>query len=442
MTVASRVLRALTYQQIFNTAADIEWGFKNTTAGLSVNEDTARKLLAVWACQRLLTNSISTMPVAVLRKQGDKRIPVADPPWLKQPTTNLNDTWVDHIADVVMSLMSEGNGFVVGTPDIRVMTEFLTVLDPSSVKIDDKAGGTTLYRHRALGDMTHLDLIHISLIRKPGSRRGLSPIDNGLDTIGVGLAAQEFGARYFANGAALSGVIETPPGTMMTPEAQKNLRESFAAKHQGVRNSHAFGVLTGGATFRPISSTPQEAQLLELRKFAIEDIARLYGIPPHMIQSQEPGAVSYASVEQRAIDYVSYAVAPLVVKIERAYQRLLRPDEYLKFNLSALLRGDQKSRYESYQVALQNKFMTIDEVRAFEDFEPYGGDAGGFLETPNNNAPDPRVGDIGALIRAGFDADASVAATGHPPIKHSGLVPVTVQGENVATDNEPNAGDF
>ena len=385
VTVLNRLFskRALTFEQIFSTGQDL-FGYGNSTAGMYVNADVARKLMAVWACQRLLTNSIATIPVKVLTKVGDKRLVAADPVWLEYPTGNPNDTIIDHFADVTMSLLGDGNSFTRALSSVR-QPSTLMVPPPDKVRIKNEDTGV-LYDIRGVGALTALEVVHISLLRKPGEVRGLSPIDNALDTIGVGLAAQEFGARFFSNGATLSGVIKHPGNP--TKEAIDNLRDAFAQKHQGVRNSHAFGVLTGGADFKEISVAPAQAQLIELRKFQIEDIARMYGVPPHMIASQEPGAVAYASVEQRAIDYVQYGVQPLVAKIEAAYKRLLPAGQYIKFNLAALLRGDVKSRYESYQIALQNKFMTIDEVRAFEDMDAFGGKEGGLLETPNNNAPD------------------------------------------------------
>jgi HK97 family phage portal protein len=391
MTVLSKLTqRGLTPQQVFGTGFE-DWSRGNSAAGMSVTQDTARKLVAIWACQRLLTNSISTMPVHVLRKVGDKRVPVTDPTWMREPTENPNDTFVDHVADVVMSLVSDGNAFIRALHSVA-MAEYLYVLMPQSIKVDSSR---MPYVSRELGAMGWNDIVHITLARNPGAgKRGLSPVDAAADTIGLGLAAQEFASRYFANGTVLSGIIETPPGMAMTDDAKKSLRDAFENKHQGSRKSHALGVLTGGATFKELSGHPAQAQLLELRKFQVEDIARLYGIPPHMIGSQEPGAVAYASVEQRSIDYVTNAVQPLVVKIEQAYQRLLPPDHYLKFNLSALLRGDVKTRWEAYQIALQSKAMTTDEIRAFEDLEPaddakgVGTEHGGFLETPNNNPPD------------------------------------------------------
>lgn len=385
MTVLSRLVnRGLTPAQIFGT--DFVGQFGNTQSGVAVTQDTARNLLAVWACQRLLTNSIATMPAAVLKKVGDKRIPQSEPTWMRHPTTNPNDTFVDHISDVVMSLLGEGNTFTRGIPQVNPLTEYLYVANPAKVQIKG-----TVYHFTGVDEYGAEDVMHISLLRRPGELRGISPIDNAINSIGLGLAAQEFGNRFFGNGATVKGIIQVPQGTPLTEEAKVRLRDSFETKHQGLQNSHAVGILMGGAEFKELTVPPAQSQLLELRKFQIEDIARMYGIPPHKIGSQEPGAVAYASIEQREIDYVTAGVMPLVVKIEKAYQRLLPPDQYLKFNLSSLLRSDIRSRYEAHQIALQNKFMTIDEVRAFEDMEPFGGKEGGLLETPNNNPPDRNV---------------------------------------------------
>lgn len=381
MTVLSRLVqRTLTPQQVWG--ADLDWAAGNTNAGITVTAASALRDEAVWAAIRLLTFSISTMPVAVLRRAGDRRIPQPDPPWFQRPDPlTENITGVDHFAQVVVSLLTDGNAFVSAQPGVRA-AEFVVVLAPSGVQIK---GGTYTTRTSEYDSDT---LIHIPYFTRPGETRGLNPIDAAKESIGLSLAAQEFGSRFFSNGATMKGLVEAPAD--MTPPARKNLVDAINESHQGVKKSHLIGILTGGAKFRELTVSPKDSQLIELRKFQIESVARIFGIPPHKLASQEPGAVGYASIEQRDIDYVASAVMPLVVKIERAYSRTLPGDQYLKFNLSSLLRGDQKSRYEAYSVALQNKFMTRDEVRAFEDLEPFGDERGGLLETPNNNPPAER----------------------------------------------------
>jgi HK97 family phage portal protein len=204
--------------------------------------------------------------------------------------------------------------------------------------------------------------------------------------IGRGIAAEETGARYFGQGSIIGGLVEYPTEAGdPDPEQVKEVLRGLNKRHRGIGKAWALGALTGGAKFHELQMKPSDSQLIQTEEWTLEQFARTLGIPPSMLGSQKPGAVAYASVEQRSIDYVVHAIVPIVQKLEKAYSRLLPRGSYVKFNVAALMRGDAKTRAEFYQIALQNKWMTRDEVRVFEDMEPMNL---GFLETPNNNPPD------------------------------------------------------
>jgi hypothetical protein len=181
-------------------------------------------------------------------------------------------------------------------------------------------------------------------------------------------------------------MIEAPAGSAIDATV---LKKEMERSHKGASKSHAIGVLVG-ATFKPISVDADKSQLYELKEQVVEDVARGFGIPPFMVGSTKPGAVAYASTTNAVVSYVTHAVLPIVDLLEGAYSDLIPGgDTYVKLNLNHLLRGDQPSRFSAYQVGLQNRFIKVDEVRGWEDWEPFGESAGGgFLETPNNSAQD------------------------------------------------------
>lgn len=391
MTIASRLLqraeRTLTPQQVWGSDSDF-WP-KRSAAGVAVSAETALGLPAYYMGLRQLAADIASCPWDVIEPRGDERIEVERPPWMVQPTTNPNDTWQDYIADLVVSLSTDGNLFVLAVPNV-FDAQMLFVQDPNKCAIVRHRGAAIAYFIDGL-ELGADQVIHSPLIRTPGKVRGIGPIEAGQDSIGEGLAAQEFSARYFSNGALLDVMIEVP-GSMDDDDINR-LVDSMKRKHTGVRKSHAIGALTGGAKISRIGSNAQEAQLLDLRRHNVQDQARLLAIPSFMVNDVTPGAVSYASSEVSDRRYLRSGVAPIVTRIESSHKRLLPHERQLKANLAGLLRGDRKARWETYQIGINSKVLTVDEVRAWEDLPPadkaagVDTDNGGFVETPNNNAP-------------------------------------------------------
>lgn len=363
--------------------ADLDWRSGNTIAGVSVSAETALNATAVWACVRLLSNDIAGLPLHAFRGTGPERERIALPAWMVQPDPNPNITRSIYIGSIVSSMLLDGNAFIRVAPGVY-QPESIQVLDPAAVEVRVEGNNTWyIYENRRL---SWNEIVHIPLLVAAGRARGLNPIDAARESIGLTLAADQYASAYFGNGAQLGLYAQFPTGVTVDPESAKNLHKRMEG-HTGPRKAFRFGILDNGGELKTAAVNNKDGQLHELRLYQTEETARLFGIPPHMIGSQQPGAVAYASVEQRSIDYVTHAVQPIVERIEDAHERMLRGSRtYFKFSLQGLLRADHQTRWNAYAVALDKKVMRREEVRAFEDL-PYDADATGWLETPNNNRP-------------------------------------------------------
>lgn len=361
-------------------AADFatEDGFEErpTNAGVRVTQRSALQLSAVWACVRLLTGTLAGLPAEVVVHEGrTRRVVEGEPDWLNEPNpSDPTMTWGEYVSQITASLLLDGNAFsyVDGGTDAPGR---LLVLDPSRVEVEYEAM-TPMYTVR--GDrgevVAHVGperMLHATWVRLPGSIRGLSPIEICRQGIGHAIAAEEFGSSFFGRGINLSAGIEIAGN--LTDEQKADFMANLEGKHAGLRKAHRIGVVTGGAKFvTGLGVTNEQAQFLETRKFGVEDIARIFGVPPHMLGSQEPGASSYNSVEQRALEFRQYSVLSLVRRIEDPHSRLLPAGQSLRLNLEGLARADLKTRFDAYSVGV-DKFLTVNEVRALEDLPPIAG---------------------------------------------------------------------
>lgn len=412
--------RAVTPQD-FARGTDLDDWFASAS-GENVDTDAVLGIMHAWACVSLLVNDIRKLPWDVYQDLGEARKrPIPKPAWMVRPDPlDPNTTFSDHVAQVVMSILVDGNAFPYAWPSV-FNVERLVLLDPT--KVDVKQGRYIVRARGYEGTFDALNIRHIRNLVKPGEYRGMNPIQAAREGFGLTLAAEQFGQRFFANGAVMSGLVEVPrEAGKLSDEETSRIREQFRKRHDAKRKAHAIGVLTGGATFRQLSFSPEDTQFIALRKYQLEDTARLFHIPPFKIGSTEPGAVAYASTSNARIDYVQSAIEPIVHLLEEAYSDLVPGDDtYAKANLNALLRGDPKARFEGYGVGLQNRFFKVDEVRAWEDMAPFGeADGGGFVDTPNNTMVNARITEAVALINAGADPAATLAALGLPPIEWSG----------------------
>ena len=213
---------------------------------------------------------------------------------------------------------------------------------------------------------------------------GYSPIAMAKNAIGMSIACEEYGSKFFANGAAPSGVLEHP-GTIKDPS---RVRESWTQTFGGSSNAHKVAVLEEGMKYTPISISPEQAQFLETRKFQIDEIARIFRVPPHMVGDLEKS--SFSNIEQQSLEFVKYTLDPWVSRWEQNLVRsLLTTDEkkryFIKFNVDGLLRGDYQSRMNGYATARQNGWMSANDIRELENLDRISPEEGGDLYLINGN---------------------------------------------------------
>ena len=276
-------------------------------------------------------------------------------------------------------------------------------------------------------------MLHIVDLRKPGQLRGESRIDLLKEQLGLAAALEEFAARFFGNGSTTQGIIEFPGA--LTKEQAKNLVDGFEQSHKGLRRAHRPGVLSSGAKFVKTGVNPNEAQMLESRQMSVEEIARIFRCPPSMLGVTTPGAMSYASVEANQIHFVTHTLRPYIVKLEDAYSKLLPEGQFIKFSVDGLLRGDSQTRSNIYSQGIQAGWLSINDIHRLEDMAAVeGGDvyrvplANVDLAAANLVEMDRRVLMAQRLIVAGFEPAATLQAMGLPPITHTGVPSVQLQG--------------
>ncbi|MFD1083880.1 phage portal protein [Micromonospora andamanensis] len=352
-------------------------------SGVEVNPERARTLVAVWSCQSLIADGVASLPLDVFRKvkSRGKREEVDTPGWLSTP--NPFETPYTFWHKVMVSLLGEdGNAFLRTVRDSSGQIISVYAVDPLMVEVDEDSP-VPLYR---VGDeeFDRREMLHIPAFTVPGQRRGLSVIDHAREAIGLGLAAEEYGARFFSQGTTMSGVVEHPGNPK--PGEVAVLARMLKKSHAGIKNSHAVGILTGGATWKSISITPEQAQFLETRRFQKLEIASLYRVPPHLLDPTVQSSWG-SGVEEQNKFFVDYTLVPWLTRLEQAISMLLPNGQYVKFNVDARLRAKTAERFQAYVQAVNNGIMSLDEVRALEDMEAIPGGKGKVFVRPLNLTP-------------------------------------------------------
>ena len=428
--------RAISFQTVWGAGSDFSL---ENSAGVNINNKTAFEIVAFFSAVSLISDTISTLPVdSFIRQDGNRRPYRPRPAWVDQPDVDI--TRQAHYGSVLVSLMIDGNAFVRVFRDTKGEVVNLVCLDPKTVEVKRNALGRKMFV--VTGEEKPLDsneMLHIYDLLEPGSLRGLSRVSRLSDALGVASALQQYAARFFGSGSSQSGVIEFPGN--LTPEQAKNLRDGFDSAHKGFRKAHRTGILSGGATFKPTSVNNDHAQFLESRRFAVEEIARLFNIPLSMMGI--PGTQSYASVEQNAIQFVTHTLRPYLEKLEWSYSKLLPVEAFIKFNIDGLLRGDFNSRITAYATGLNTGFMSINDVRRLEDYSPI--DGGDVYRVPLANVnlsaaslpeQEGKVSMAQKLISVGFDPADVLKALELPTIGHTGVPSTQLQA--VATIDPEN----
>lgn len=421
------------FQQLWGSGALFA---RESSAGVTVTQDTALRMSAVYASVRLISDTISTLPLDQYIRRDGQRLPYRPrEEWIGKPSASMPRTtfW----QQVMVSLLLDGNTFVrlIRNPDGSIFD--MEVLNPHKVRPVRNEEGRIEYRTEYGNRVLQSDeVLHLTELLLPGELRGISRIEEAREALGLGIALEMYASKFFGSGAYAGGIIEWPGE--LTQDQAKELVDSWEAGHKGLRRAHRPAVLYGGAKFTPATIDPAQSQLIEERRFAIEEVARIFRIPQFMLGVATPGSVSYSSVEQQQLFFAQHTIQPYVQKLEDAFSNLLmNQDSFIKFNLNSLVRADFATRTAGYASALSAGWMSVNDVRTLEDMRAV--DQGDQYRVPLQNVPlsDAPIITVGekaraaqALTAAGFTGD-SVAALLDLDVQHTGALSVQVQPEAV-----------
>jgi HK97 family phage portal protein len=379
------------------------------------------QMTAVYSCVRILSEAIAGLPLFVYRygTDGSKEKYLDHPLWRvlhDEPNPEMTsfvfrETMMNH-------LLLTGNAYAQIIRNARGEVVALYPLMPDRVTVDRDSQGRLYYRYYKCSDeapevgkakqadivFAPADILHVLGLGYDGLV-GYSPIAMAKNAVGLAMAAEEYGAKFFANGAAPSGVLEHP-GTIKDPE---RIRQSWQSTFGGSSNSNKIAVLEEGLKYTPIAISPEQAQFLETRKFQINEIARIFRVPPHMLADLEKS--SFSNIEQQSLEFVKYTLDPWVIRWEQAMNKSLLLDSekrtvFTKFNVDGLLRGDYASRMTGYATARQNGWMSANDIRELENLDRIPAELGGDLYLIN--------GAMTKLQDAGAFANTTLTETEEP----------------------------
>ena len=355
------------------------------------------QMTAVYSCVRILAEAVAGLPLHLYRykEDGGKEKATDHPLYLllhDEPNPEMSsfvfrETLMTHLllwGNAYAQIIRNGKGEVMA----------LYPLMPNKMSVDRDENGQLYYTYTRSAEeaktaetgrviLLPKDVLHIPGLGFDGLV-GYSPIAMAKNAIGLAIATEEYGAKFFANGAAPSGVLEHP-GTIKDPS---RVREAWQSQFGGSANSGKIAVLEEGMKYTPISISPEQAQFLETRKFQINEIARIFRVPPHMVGDLEKS--SFSNIEQQSLEFVKYTLDPWVVRWEQSIARTLLSEEekrtcFVKFNLEGLLRGDYASRMNGYATARQNGWMSANDIRELENLDRIPAEEGGDLYLINGN---------------------------------------------------------
>ena len=365
--------------------------FGSTSSGKVVNEKTAIQTTAVYACVRVLAEAIASLPLHTYRHTEDGKEKAMDHPLYHLLHNEPNPEMTSFVfRETLMGhLLLWGNAYAQIIRDGRGNVTALYPSLPDKMTVDRTSTGELYYRYKKEGldyPLRQEEVLHIPGLGFDGLM-GYSPIAMAKNAIGMAIATEEYGARFFANGANPGGVLEHP-GVVKDPA---RIRESWNAVYQGSANAHRVAVLEEGMKFQSIGIPPEQAQFLETRKFQLNEIARIFRVPPHMIGDLERS--SFSNIEQQSLEFVMYTLDPWVVRWEQAIAKALlteseKKEVFVKFNVNGLLRGDYQSRMAGYAVGRQNGWLSANDIRELEDMNRLPDGSGGDRYLVNGNMVD------------------------------------------------------
>ena len=419
MGIFSGLFRSRDKPQNSTSGSAYRFFLGGSTSGKAVTERSAMQMTAVYACVRILSESIAGLPVHLYRYQNDGRKEKAvdhtlyrllhDEPNPEMTSFVFRETLMTHLllwGNAYAQIIRNGKGEVIA----------LYPLMPNRMTVDRDEHGQLYYSYQMSssdaptmkGGTVHLmptDVLHIPGLGFDGLV-GYSPIAMAKNAIGMAIACEEYGAKFFANGATPGGILEHP-GTVKDPS---RVRDSWNAAFGGSGNANKVAVLEEGMKYTPISISPEQAQFLETRKFQINEIARIFRVPPHMVGDLDKS--SFNNIEQQSLEFVKYTLEPWIMRWEQSINRALLSETeksayFVRFNVDGLLRGDYQSRMEGYATARQNGWMSANDIRELENLDRIPAEDGGDLYLINGNMlPLNRAGDFADTTTSGKEEDS------------------------------------
>ena len=368
----------------------------NSTSGKVVTERTSMQMTAVYACVRILSEAVAGLPLHMYEYKDDGKEKAIKNPlyFLLHDEPNPEMTSFIFRETLMTHLLLWGNAYaqIIRNGKNEVVALYPLMPNKMSVERDEKGEIYYVYNRyqdeAKTGDLGTVVLLKEDVLHIPGlgfdGLVGYSPIAMAKNAIGLAIATEEYGSKFFANGAAPSGVLEHP-GTIKDPT---KVREAWMSQFGGSSNSGKVAVLEEGMKYTPISISPEQAQFLETRKFQINEIARIFRVPPHMVGDLEKS--SFSNIEQQSLEFVKYTLEPWIIRWEQALSRALLSSEekkkyFFKFNVDGLLRGDYQSRMNGYAIARQNGWMSANDIRELENLDKIPAEDGGDLYLINGN---------------------------------------------------------
>ena len=424
--------RTISFQTLWASGGDLQ---PANVAGVVVNADTALTINAVFSAVSLYADSVSTLPLdAYLRRDGELlpfRSAGGAPAWVQNPDVDFVG-YSAFYSSVIVSLMLEGNAFVRVYSNANGEVVNLVVLNPTDVDVKRNGLGRLIFTIKSSKETLNADeMVHIIDILKPGAVRGISRVEVLKENLSIAKALEGFTATFFGSGVNMAGIIEVPQ--QLTQEQAEALANGVDRRHGGWRKSAKTGVLTGGAMWKPTGIDPDKAGLIEQRRFAVLDVCRAFAVPPYMLGVTDSG-MSYSSVEQQGLQFVSMSLRPLVAKLENGFSKLMArtpggENAFIRFNMDALVRADLAARTTAYASALQAGWMSINDVRRVENLrrvEDASADkprvplASVNIDAATLTGDKERVQMAQMLVQVGYDP-ASVATLLGIDVTHTGL---------------------
>ena len=445
MGIFSGLFRSRDKPQNRTAGSGYAFYFGGTTSGKAVTERSAMQMTAVYSCVRILAEAVAGLPLHLYRykEDGGKEKALDHPLYLllhDEPNPEMSsfvfrETLMTHLllwGNAYAQIIRNGKGEVIA----------LYPLMPNRMVVDRDIHGQLYYQYTRSTEeaptmkgvtvnLPPSDVLHIPGLGFDGLV-GYSPIAMAKNAIGMAIACEEYGAKFFANGAAPGGVLEHP-GTIKDPQ---RVRESWQSTFGGSGNSNKIAVLEEGMKYTPIGISPEQAQFLETRKFQINEIARIFRVPPHMVGDLEKS--SFSNIEQQSLEFVKYTLEPWLVRWEQSIQRtLFSPEEkkryFAKFNVEGLLRGDYASRMSGYATARQNGWMSANDIRELENMDRIPAEEGGDLYLINGN--------MLPLGNAGAFANTEVSDEGKEENPDEEVLEVEEQDGDESGESDGNSGE-